>query len=221
MAALLARHVPLADADARLRRGDWRYWSATPGSVRTELGAQTIGVLGYGRIGKAIAQRARAFGMGVTVANRSPVAQDGTVDRAYGLDALHAFMGSADVIVASLPLTDETRSLVDAAALAAMRPEAVVVNVGRGPVIDERALYEALAGRRIGGAIIDTWYRYPMPDDPNPLPSALPFHDLDNVVMTPHMSAWTHGTISRRQTVIAGNINSLAAGRPLANVVGR
>jgi phosphoglycerate dehydrogenase-like enzyme len=101
-----------------------------------------------------------------------------------------------------------------------MRPDAVIVNVGRGPVIDERALYEALAGRRIGGAVINTWYRYPTPDDPNPLPSALPFHDLDTILMTPHMSAWTHGTISRRQKVIAANINNLAASRPLVNVVG-
>ena len=219
MAALLARHVPLADADARLRRGDWRYWAGTPGSVRTELGAQTVGLLGYGRIGKAIAERARAFGMGVTAANRSPVPPGAPVDRAYGLDQLHAFMGSADAIVASLPLTDDTRSLVDAAALGAMRPDAVIVNVGRGPVIDEAALYDALEGRRIAGAIIDTWYRYPGPDDAAPHPSDLPFHQLDNVVMTPHMSGWTAGTIARRQMVIAANIGNLAASRPLVNVV--
>jgi phosphoglycerate dehydrogenase-like enzyme len=211
--------VPLADADQSLRRGDWRYWAGTPGSVRTELGAQTVGLLGFGRIGKAIAERARAFGMGVTAANRSPVPP--TVDRAFGLDQLPAFMGSADAIVVSLPLADDTRSLVDAAALAAMRPDAVIVNVGRGPVIDERALYEALKAKRIAGAIIDTWYRYPRADDPSPLPSTQPFNTLDNVVMTPHMSGWTEGTIARRQTVIAANIDNLAASRPLANVVAR
>jgi phosphoglycerate dehydrogenase-like enzyme len=220
MAALLARHVPLADADARLRRGDWRYWAGTPGSVRTELGAQTVGLLGFGRIGTAIAERARAFGMGVTAANRSPVPPGPLIDRAYGLGELHAFMGSADAIVASLPLTDQTRGLVDAAALGAMRPDAVIVNVGRGPVIDEQALYDALTARRIGGAIIDTWYRYPSAGDPNPLPSALPFHELDTIVMAPHMSGWTRGTIARRQKVIAANIDSVAAGRPPVNVVG-
>ena len=221
MAALLARHVPLADADARLRRGDWRYWAGTPASVRTELGAQTVGLLGFGRIGKAIAERARAFGMGVTAANRGPIAASPPVDRAFGLDELPAFMGSADAIVVSLPLADDTTSLVDAAALAAMRPDAVIVNVGRGPVIDEGALYEALKARRIAGAIIDTWYRYPQADDPSPLPSALPFHELDTVVMTPHMSGWTQGTIARRQAVIAANIDNLAASRPLVNVVAR
>ncbi len=73
MTALLMRHVPIADADARLRRSEWVYWAGTPGALRTELGSQTIGLLGFGHIGKAIAMRARAFGMRVTVANRSPV----------------------------------------------------------------------------------------------------------------------------------------------------
>jgi phosphoglycerate dehydrogenase-like enzyme len=159
--------------------------------------------------------------MGVTAANRSPVPPSPLVDRAFGLDELPAFMGSADAIVVSLPLADDTTSLVDAAALAAMRPDAVIVNVGRGPVIDEGALYEALKARRIAGAIIDTWYRYPQADDPSPLPSALPFHELDTVVMTPHMSGWTQGTIARRQAVIAANIDNLAASRPLVNVVAR
>jgi Phosphoglycerate dehydrogenase and related dehydrogenases len=217
MTALLLRHVPIPDADRRLRQGDWSYWAGRPTGLRTELGDSTIGLLGFGHIGKAIAQRAKAFGMRVSVANRSPVPVGALVDEAYGLDDLAAFMGSADVIVVSLPLLPETAGLVGRSALAAMRPDALIVNVGRGPVIDEAALYEALEKRRIGGAIIDTWYRYPSADEPGPAPGHLAFQDLDNIVMTPHMSGWTKGTIRRRMQTIAGNINRLARGEPLVN----
>ncbi len=217
MAALLARHVPLTDADARLRRGDWRYWSGSPQGPRTELGGTSIGLLGFGHIGKTIARRARAFGMRVTVANRSPVAASELVDRSFTFDRLDEFMGSADAIVVSLPLVPETTGIVDARLLSAMRPEAVIVNVGRGPVIDEEALYAALKERRIAGGIIDTWYVYPNGSEPTPQPSRLPFHELDNVVLTPHMSGWTSGTIRRRQETMAGNIDRLGSGRALIN----
>jgi phosphoglycerate dehydrogenase-like enzyme len=218
MTALLLRHVPMARADERLREGQWDYWAGRPGALRTELGSQTIGLLGYGHIGKAIAERASAFGMRVTVCNRSPVSGDARVDQAFGLDALAAFMGGADAIIVSLPLTDQTRGIVDAAALAAMRPDGVIVNVGRGPVIDEDALFAALSGQRIGGAVIDTWYQYPSADQPITPPSRLPFASLQNVVMTPHMSGWTNGTVRRRQETVAENIRRLARGESLLNL---
>ncbi|WP_118134668.1 2-hydroxyacid dehydrogenase [Oceanicella sp. SM1341] len=219
MAALLARHVPLADADARLRRGDWTYWAGGPSGLRTELGAQSIGILGYGHIGKAVAARAAAFGMKVVVANRSPVAAEGPVSAYMPLTDLPAFMGAADIIVNTLPLAENTRGLVGAEALAAMRPEGVIVNVGRGAVISELPLYEALLEGRIAGAILDTWYVYPSPDDPTPHPGTLPFHALDNVVLTPHMSGWTHGTVARRAAAMAANVQRLAAGEALENRV--
>lgn len=219
MSALLDRHVPLVDADRRLRGGDWAWWAGAPERVHGEIAGKTIGLLGFGHIGKAIAARARAFEMKVHVANRSPVAASATVDRAFTLDALDEFWGSADFIVVSVPLTEGTKGIVGAAAFAAMKPDAVVVNVGRGPTIDEQALYDALKNERIGGAIIDTWYRYPSPDEPEVLPSALPFHELSNVVMTPHMSGWTTGTIRRRQQTMADNIRSRFSGGALVNVV--
>lgn len=221
MAALLARHVPLAAADRELRQGNWAYWPGRDGTVRTELGDGTIGLLGFGHIGKAVAARAKAFGMKVHVCNRSPVAACELVDRTWTLDRLPEFMGSADAIVVSLPLAEATRGIVDATALGAMRNTAVIVNVGRGPVIDEDALYDALAAKRIAGAIIDTWYVYPGPDAPRPQPSRWPLHALDNIVMTPHMSGWTHGTIRRRQQTMADNIGRLERGEPLINVVHR
>lgn len=217
-AALLARHVPLAQADADLRRGEWTYFAGRPGALRTELGGQTLGLLGFGHIAQALASRARAFGMPVHAANRSPVSSP-HVDRHFALADLHSFMRSADIVVVSLPLTPQTKGLVDASALAALRPSAWLVNVGRGAVIDEQALYDALSAGRLGGAIIDTWYQYPSPSQPACAPSQLDFAALDNVVMTPHMSGWTEGTVRRRQETIAQNIARLATGQPLLNVL--
>ena len=218
MAALLARHVPLARADADLRQQRWTYWAAAPGSLRTELGAQTLGVIGMGHIGRTLAQRAKAFGMRVHACNRSPVDHP-SVDRAWGLNDLHAFMASADSIVVTLPLTETTRGLIDQQALAAMRGHAVIINVGRGPVIEEQALFSALQQRSIGGAVIDTWYQYPSAANAGCSPSSLNFASLDNVLMTPHMSGWTEGTVRRRQHTLADNIERLANGRELINVV--
>ncbi|PZO03348.1 MAG: phosphoglycerate dehydrogenase [Hyphomicrobiales bacterium] len=219
MSALLARAIPLADADQKLRRGDWAYWAGSPDRVHGEIAGQTIGLLGFGHIGKAIARRAKAFEMKVHVANRSPVATSDLVDRAFTLDELTAFCGSVDVIVVSVPLTPDTTGIIDAAALAAMKRDAVIVNVGRGATIDEAALFEALEAGRIGGAIIDTWYRYPNPAESTILPSKLAFHELSNVLMTPHMSGWTSGTIRRRQHTMANNIKRCLEGAALTNVV--
>lgn len=219
MAALLARYHPIQAADRDLRQGKWTYWAMLPGSLRDEMGDASIGLLGYGHIGKAVARLAKAFGMRVTVANRSAVATGELVDECHSLDRLGDFMAGADAIVVSLPLTAETTGLVGAAALAAMRPDGWIINVGRGPVIAEQALYEALADRRIGHGVIDTWYSYPRPGETVRRPSRFPFHELDNVTLTPHMSAWTHGTVRRRQRVIVTNVVRLERGQPLINVV--
>ncbi len=218
MAALLLRHVPLVQADADLRQQRWTYHAGRHGALRTELGAQTLGVLGFGHIGQAIAARAKAFGMRVHAANRSAVSSP-VVDRAFGLEALHAFMASADVVVVTLPLADNTRGLVGREALAALRPDAVLVNVGRGAVVDEAALFEALQTGRLGSAIIDTWYQYPDATRAECAPSRLDFASLPNVLMTPHMSGWTEGTVRRRQQTLADNITRLARGEPLINVL--
>jgi phosphoglycerate dehydrogenase-like enzyme len=215
-AALLARHVPLAEADARLRRGDWSYRAGGPEGPRSELGAQVMGIAGFGHIGRALARMAAAFGMRVEVANRSPVAA-GEVARAWPLSAVAEMAAGVDVLVNTLPLTPETKGLIGAPVLDALPAAAVVVNVGRGAVIDEVALYRALAEDRIAAAILDTWYVYPDAEAPGPLPGNLPFHKLANVVMTPHMSGWTEGTIARRRAAMAENVNRLARGAALMN----
>src|SRR5437867_3971273 len=151
MAALLARHVPLADADRKLRQGDWAYSSGSLARLHDELAEKTIGLLGYGHIGKAIAARAKAFEMKVHVANRSAVATSSIVDRSFPLDDLGNFWDSADFFVVSVPLTAETTGIVKDEAFKAMRSSAIVMNVGRGPTIDERALHDALKRGRIAG----------------------------------------------------------------------
>lgn len=219
MAALLERHVPLADADRHLRQGHWTYAAGSPERVHGELAEKTIGLLGFGHIGKAIAARAKAFEMKVHVANRSPVPASSLVDRSFDLSRLDEFWGLADFFVVSVPSNADTVGMVNAESFAAMRASAVILNVGRGLTIDERSLYDALKDRRIAGAVIDTWYNYPSPDHPTILPSKYPFHALPNVMMTPHMSGWTTGTINRRRQTIADNISRRAAGRPCVNVV--
>jgi phosphoglycerate dehydrogenase-like enzyme len=219
MSALLARHVPLADADARLRRNDWKYWASAAQNVHDEMSGKTIGLLGFGHIAQAIAARAKAFDLQVHVANRGAVATSAIVDRYFALDDLKEFWPTADFIVVTVPLTEQTTGLVGAEAFAAMRPDAVIINVGRGPTIDEKALFDALSTGRIGGAIIDTWYQYPSTTQPATAPSKLPFNTLPNIVMTPHMSGWTSGTIRRRQQTIADNIAKRMAGLPCDNVV--
>lgn len=216
MAALLSTHVPLAEADRQLRRGDWHYWAGGPSGLRTELGSQSIGIVGHGHIGRTVADRALAFGMEVHVANRSTVSNPAYA-ATYSLDDLSEMISKVDIVLNTLPLADSTESLIGVSELTAMQSSAIIMNVGRGPVIDEQALFNALSEKRIGGAILDTWYVYPSGDVPDPKPGNLPFHKLTNVIMTPHMSGWTDSTIKRRQTTLAENINRFADGDSLIN----
>ncbi|MEP7084984.1 MAG: NAD(P)-dependent oxidoreductase, partial [Betaproteobacteria bacterium] len=99
------------------------------------------------------------------------------------------------------------------------KPAALLVNPARGPVIDEAVLYAALLHRRIGGAAIDTWWDYPASAAPRAPSTAFPFHELDNVLLSPHVAGWTTGTIVRRGLEMARNLDRLARGEPLANIV--
>ncbi|HXP97458.1 MAG TPA: 2-hydroxyacid dehydrogenase, partial [Telmatospirillum sp.] len=220
IAAMLRHTVPMNHADEQLRLGEWAYWSARAGSLHGELAGRTVGILGYGHIGKHIARLADVFGMRVIVANRGPVPAEAPIAEVYSLDQLNAFCAQADFIVCGLPHVPATTGLLGKDAFAAMRPHAVVINVGRGPVIDEDALYEALSAKRIGGAVIDTWYVYPRAGESSGvLPAHRPFQALSNVTMTPHMSGWTDGMVARRRQTIASNVENVAAGKSLINCV--
>lgn len=219
VAALLNRQLPFAAADAALRRGDWSWGFGRVDALRGEWSGSRLGIVGYGHIGREIARKAAAFDVEVHVANRSAVHDPDRVARWWPLERLAAMAAGVDALVVTLPATPATSGLVEAACLAALPAHAVVVNVGRGAVIDEDALYDALARERIAGAVIDTWYVYPSAATPHPTPGRRPFHELPNVVMTPHFSGWTHGLVARRRRAIAENVRRLAAGEPLLDVV--
>lgn len=170
-----------------------------------EMYGKTLGILGYGRIGRAVAARAATFGVRVR-----------PVDAA---ERLPEVVAECDYLVLACPLTPATRGLVDAALLARMRAHAVLVNVSRAEIVDEAALYTALRYNVIGGAILDVWYRYPASVDDACAPAAHPFWDLPNAWCTPHSSAWTHQLSRRRYAVVADNVNRLVAGQPLRNLV--
>ena len=184
-----------------------------------ELAGKTAGIIGFGRIGRAIAERARAFGMQIVAINRSLAGAEHLVDEAVPADRLTDLLGASDYVILACPLTEQNRGMIDAAALAAMRPTSVFINVSRAEIADEEALYRALAKGRIGGAVLDVWYRYPADATDNPAPSRFPFLNLPNVVATAHSSAWTTALPARRYRTIAENIRRLAAGEPLINQV--
>ena len=218
LGAMLEWSIGIRRLDAQLRAGSWE-GSYLLGPRHGELFGKTIGIIGYGHIGREVARRARAFGMRVVCCTRTPRPDD-LVDDLLGMDRLHDLLRVSDFVLVAVPLTDTTRGLLDGAALTAMRKSAVLINVARGAIVDEQALFAALEERRIAGAILDVWYRYPPDRRPQAtMPSAFPFHELDNVVMTPHASGWTDGLLARRNRAMATNLNRLARGEPLVNVV--
>jgi phosphoglycerate dehydrogenase-like enzyme len=189
------------------------------GSRHGEMLGRTIGIVGYGRIGREVAKRAVGFGCRVLAANRSPIAEPAPAEAVFPLSELDRMLPQADAIVVACGLAPETRRLIDRRRLALMKPGALLINVARAPIVDEEALYTALRNGRLGGAALDVWWRYPTVAEPLPQPSRYPFHELPNVLMTPHCSSATDGTAQRRWSVVADNLDRFVRGEPLANVV--
>ena len=178
-----------------------------------------MGILGYGRIGRSVAERARAFGMAVWGIRRRPGREDGSrLAVLQGPEALDEILRAADYVVVALPLTGATRGLLGERELGLMKPTAVLVNVARAEILDEEAVYRALSRGTIAGAVLDVWYRYP-PDGRPVLPGRQAFHELPNVIMTPHVAGWTEGTVEARATLIAANVARVARGEPPVNLV--
>ena len=219
LAAMLEWTIGLRAMDREFRHGKWA-GSYLCGPQHPELYGKTLGIVGYGHIGREVARRAKSFGVRVLACTRRPRATDDCAERIEGMDQLDAMLAQADFVVVTLPLNEATRGLFGHHAFCAMRPTAVLINVARGAIVDEAELFAALRERRIGGAVIDVWYRYPEQGRVDgPSPSQFPFRELDNVIMTPHASAWTDGLLSRRNRAIAANLDRLARGEPLINVV--
>jgi phosphoglycerate dehydrogenase-like enzyme len=220
--AILALTREFSRLDSALRRGDWQsQWAVgvAPPPAWPELAGKTIGILGYGRIGQSIARRARAFDMQVCAIRRD-VGKSAKHDLALwgGAEMLEEVLRRSDYVVVSMPATRETIGWIDRERFRLMKPSAFLINVARAEIVDEVALYQALSGRQIAGAALDVWYRYPR--DPGPTaPATAPFHELPNVLMTPHVSGWTDGTLKARARLIAENIRRVAAGEVPLNLV--
>ena len=220
LGAMLTLTRDLVRLDAALRRGTWEsQWAVggEPPAPFPELAGKTLGILGYGRIDQCLARRARAFDMAV-LAIRRDVSQSDAYATVRGPEALDDVLAQSDGLAITLPLTNDTRGLLGKRELSSMKRTAVLVNVARAEVVDEDALYAALAARTIAAAALDVWYRYPTSAGAT-LPARRPFHELPNVLMTPHISGWTEGMMSARARVIAENIERAARGEPPLNLI--
>jgi phosphoglycerate dehydrogenase-like enzyme len=219
---MLALTRPFGRIDARLRKGEWEsQWAvgspAPP--LWPELAGKTLGILGFGHIGEALARRALAFDMQVCAIRRqaqSPTPQG--VSFIGGSDQLDDVLRQSDYLAITLSLSAETRGLLNARRLGLMKSSAHLINVARAEIVDETALYRALATGALAGAALDVWYRYPAAAGPV-MPSSQPFHQLPNVIMTPHVSGWTEGMLQARAKVIADNIERIARGELPLNAV--
>ena len=193
LGAMLTLSRDFARLDAALRRGIWE--------------------------SQCVARRARTFDMEICAIRRD-VARSAADELALlgGLEIVDEVLQRSDYLVISLPVTPETHGLIGKKQLHAMKPTAVLVNVSRAEILDEEALYHALAARTIAGAALDVWYGYPTTAGPT-RPARQPFHELSNVLMTPHVSGWTNGMIEARAMRIADNIHRAARGEPPVHLI--
>ena len=222
MGAMIALTRDFARLDLALRKGDWQsQWAigVAPPPVWPELAGKTIGILGYGRIGQSVARRARAFDMkicGVRQDVRRSV--EDNVAFLGGPEATDEIIERSDYVLIAMPATYATVGLMDRRRLGLMKSTAFLINVARAEIVDEDALCDALAEGAIAGAVLDVWYRYPRESGPT-LPSTRRFHQLPNVLMTPHVSGWTDGMLNARAKLIAENIRRVADRETPLNLV--
>src|ERR1051326_9201426 len=184
----------------------WRCWCGVTAISRSPLRfAAAPGVTAASRAGPSTASSAgspsalsTSVGCHVVASNRSIGERPPGVAQLFSLTDLDRMLPLCDIVVLCVGLAPETRGLIDGRRLALMKRDAFLINVGRGPVADEDVLYAALRDGTIGGAALDVWWQYPNTAEPTRPPSRHPFHELPNVVMTPHCSAWTDGMARRR-----------------------
>ncbi|MGW4731931.1 2-hydroxyacid dehydrogenase [Streptomyces shenzhenensis] len=218
---VLAGRRQLLWRDVQLRQGHWHTRLVDPHTPAfRNLPGTTVGIVGLGHIGRSIARLCAAVGMRPVGIRRS-AAEHRTDDPDFawvnGPHALPELLCESDVLVLACPLDDSTRHMIGGSELDMLGPDGVLVNVGRGALVQEQSLYDALRTRRLGAAALDVWTT---PAAPHPTPaSPLPFHELTNVIMTPHFSATAEDTYRDRAQEVADNLKRLAAGLPLRNVV--
>src|SRR5215472_5020581 len=199
------------DVSRRIQAKSERKWDVFDNA---EISRQTVGIVAHGDIGRAVSRRAKALGMRVLAQRKNTAARAGDedVDRVYGANELHAMLPECDYVAVTAPLTDETRGMIGAREFALMKPAAVILNVGRGPVIDEAAMVEALRTKRIRGAALDVF-------DVEPLPPDNPLWGLDNVFMTSHCADHVDGWVESAVVFFLEQFRRWRNGEPLKNVV--
>lgn len=209
VALLLSLAGRLGRYDRALRQGDW---SQVDGPESVHLAGRVVLLLGFGSIGRAAVPMLRGLGMEVEAVRRHPSDEDVVQ---WGPGDLHLALGRADVVVASLPSTPSTDNVLDEAAFAALRPGALIVNVGRGSVIDEDAAWDALASGRIAGLGLDVWWRYPGGPErrSTTLPSRRPFHLHPDVVLSPHRANAVAGWKLASVRDVLSTIEAIVSGR--------
>ena len=195
MALILAVPRRIAEGDALLRSGKWRGWAPT-GMLGHRINGKRLGIVGMGRIGEAVARRARGFGLSIHYHNRKPVHRDTEAElEATYWESLEQMLARVDIVSVNCPHTEQTSNLLSADRLALMQPSAYLVNTSRGDVVDERALTELLAKRHIAGAGLDVYAQEPQ------IPDKL--RTLSNVVLLPHIgSATIEGRLQMGDKVI-------------------
>jgi len=200
-------------------RGSWQSSWVQSGAPHGEVRGSTLGIVGYGRVGREVARRAAPLGCRILAANRSTREPEPGVEHVYPLAELDRMLPECDTVALCTALGPETTGLIDARRLGLMKPTAFLINIARGQVVDEDAVYAALRDQTIGGAALDVWWQYPTGNDPERRGSRHPFHELPNVIVTPHNSGWTAGMVRRRWDEIAENIGRFVRGEDLINVV--
>lgn len=203
MVLALAKRVP--QAVAQQARREWRMFAGR------RLAGATAGILGIGAIGHSLARRLCALGMRV-IGTRRGGAPLPDVDAVFGPEDTDRVLRASDVLIVLLPLTPETRGLLDARALALLPARALLVNAARGGIVDEAALAAALAEGRLGGAAVDVF-------EHEPLPEASPLWDAPGCIVTPHVAGLTRDYMQRVGEIFVDNVRRLEAGEPLRNEV--
>ncbi|MFP3854945.1 MAG: NAD(P)-dependent oxidoreductase [Anaerolineales bacterium] len=220
LALLLAAAKRLLPMDRSLRQGDWRPRYHGPYGVLLD-GSRAL-VVGYGHIGRRMAQYCQALGMEVRATRRSikePYREEGVFIEPA--EVLGRLLRSTDVLILCAPLTNETRGMIGAGEFARMPEDGILINVGRGDLVDPWALYSALEDGSLRAAGLDVWYQYPGKDDEQSetWPSEAPFWELENVVMSPHRGGMIDGTKHQRTEALIELLNQAAAGEEPGNLV--
>jgi phosphoglycerate dehydrogenase-like enzyme len=208
---VLARNFPAAFRNQQARSWDRFAIIAGNGGIR-ELSGSRLAILGAGPIGMALAQKTAALGMHVRVMRRHAQRAVAGAEAVVGPDGLHELLHWADFVVLAVPLTSETRHLIGAGELRAMRSDAFLINIARGDVVDEVALIDALRSGAIAGAGLDVF-------SSEPLPESSPLWGLPNVVLTPHVSGYTPDYFGKMLAIFRENVGRFLRGERLRNLV--